>query len=68
VGRDGSCGVLVPPRDAGALAAAIGDLLDRPERRGAMGRAGRARVERKFTWAETARRTAEQYRAVIDGC
>lgn len=68
VGGDGSCGVLVPPADAGALAAAIGALLDDRQRREVMGRAGRARVQRKFTWAETARRTADEYRAVIERC
>jgi glycosyltransferase involved in cell wall biosynthesis len=68
IGRDGSCGVLVPPGDAGALAAAIGDLLDDPHRRADMGRGGRARVERNFTWAQTAQRTVEQYHAVLDTC
>ena len=68
IGSDGSCGVLVPPADAGALTTAIGGLLDDPERRVAMGRAGRARVKRKFTWRQTALRTVEEYRAVLERC
>jgi len=47
--RDGETGLLVPPRDAAALAAAIASLLDDPARRGAMGRAGRRWVEQMFS-------------------
>ncbi|HYR97039.1 MAG TPA: glycosyltransferase family 4 protein [Candidatus Binatus sp.] len=45
---DGETGLLVPPRDAGALADALVALLADPARRAAMGRAGRARVEADF--------------------
>lgn len=65
VGSDGSCGMLVPPKDAGALAAAIDQLLDQPERRDAMGRAGRERVLQHFTWRRAAERTVEVYREVL---
>ena len=40
--------MLVPVRDAGALANAIRELLDNPDRRISMGLAGRALAERKF--------------------
>jgi glycosyltransferase involved in cell wall biosynthesis len=46
---DGITGRLVPPRDPDALAAAIVEALDRPERRAAWGRAGRKRFEERFT-------------------
>lgn len=38
--------IVVPPEDAGALAAAIAHLADRPMERSAMGRLGRAYAER----------------------
>jgi glycosyltransferase involved in cell wall biosynthesis len=65
VGSDGVCGTLVPPKDAGALASAIDQLLDQPERRRAMGRAGRERVLEHFTWRRAAERTVDVYREVI---
>jgi glycosyltransferase involved in cell wall biosynthesis len=41
---DGADGVLVPPGDPRALAAAVGALLDDPERAATIGKRGRARV------------------------
>ncbi len=46
--EDGVTGLLVPVRDAGALADALQRLIENPEERGAMGRAGRALAEREF--------------------
>jgi glycosyltransferase involved in cell wall biosynthesis len=46
---DGETGVLVAPQDEPALAEAIVDLLRSPDRRAAMGLAGRARVIREFS-------------------
>ncbi|MGI9120764.1 MAG: glycosyltransferase family 4 protein [Acidimicrobiales bacterium] len=65
LGTDGRSSVLVNPADAGALAAAIGDLLGDAERRGALGRAGRRRAFERYTWRATAEATVEQYREVI---
>jgi D-inositol-3-phosphate glycosyltransferase len=62
--QDGMTGVLVPPRDPHALAAALRALLSDEARRIAMGQAARARVEREFTWAMVARRTAQLYAEV----
>lgn len=42
-------GLLVPPEDPDSLAAAIVELASDPDRRAAMGVAGRARVEQVFT-------------------
>jgi L-malate glycosyltransferase len=53
--EQGREGLLVTPREARAWAAAIGAVLDGPEGGAAMGRAGRARVEREFTFAQQAR-------------
>ena len=44
----GVTGLVVPRGDSGALANAIGSLLNDPERRRAMGQAGRARALRLF--------------------
>ena len=48
-------GVSVPPGDAAAFTAAIGALVDDPERRGALGRAGRAWVEAEASPAAVGR-------------
>jgi glycosyltransferase involved in cell wall biosynthesis len=45
---DGVTGILIPPRDSGALADAISRLLQDPEERRQMGLAGRERVCRDF--------------------
>ena len=66
VGRDGTCGLLVPPGDHVAMAKAIEDLLADPARREAMGKAARARAVDKFSWAATAAATADVYRRAIN--
>ncbi len=65
VGDDGACATLVTPGDVGELEAAIVELLDDPERREAMGRAGRQRVLEKFSWRAVASATAAAYQEVI---
>ena len=60
----GDAAVLVPPRDAGALATAIGSLLDDKSRRVELGADGRRRVLKQFTWEATASRTVEVYERV----
>ena len=45
---DGETGLLVPPRDAAALAAAVDQLLIAPERRHGMGAAAAARARARF--------------------
>jgi glycosyltransferase involved in cell wall biosynthesis len=67
VGQSGETGVLVPPDDPGALAAAIAELLDSPRDRARLGAAGRERVMRRFTWQVTAKGTAECYDALFAG-
>jgi glycosyltransferase involved in cell wall biosynthesis len=65
VGRDGTTAVLVPPADPGALAATIAELLDDPDRRAAVGEAGRRWAVERYSWTVTAAKTAELYREVI---
>jgi len=59
----GETGLLVPPEDDKALAEAIESLLDDPERRARMGRAGRERVLREFAIGPMVEKTAAIYRA-----
>ncbi|MGH7720995.1 MAG: glycosyltransferase, partial [Gemmatimonadaceae bacterium] len=58
---DGLEGLLVPTRDADALARRIEDLLRDPGRRAEMGRAGRRRVERQFSLEGQTARFVEEY-------
>lgn len=48
--RDGTTGILCPPGDAAALAAALDRLRREPEPRARLGAAGRAAVLREHTW------------------
>ena len=63
--RHGETGLLVPPGDAKALVAAIAELAGDPERRLAMGRAGRALVEERFSERHVTRETLALYRALL---
>jgi glycosyltransferase involved in cell wall biosynthesis len=65
VGPDGECADLVPPGDVGELERAIASMLDDPERRTRMGRAGRRRVLETFSWRAVAEATAAAYEEVI---
>lgn len=65
-GLHGETALLVPPADAGALAAGIKRALDDADLRARLGAAARARVLDKFTWAAMAKATVDQYRIVID--
>jgi glycosyltransferase involved in cell wall biosynthesis len=61
----GDAGVLVPPGDAAALARAVRDLLDRPDRARELGLAGLRRVRASFTWEKAAQKTVLAYREAI---
>jgi glycosyltransferase involved in cell wall biosynthesis len=54
VGTGGEAGLLVPPRDPRALAAAVEAVLGEPGRAERMGRAARARIQRVFPWRNAA--------------
>jgi phosphatidylinositol alpha-1,6-mannosyltransferase len=57
--RDGVTGSVVDPRSPSAVAAALSGLLDDPARARAMGAAGRAWVEQRWSWSTIAKTFAE---------
>jgi phosphatidyl-myo-inositol dimannoside synthase len=59
--ENGRTGVIVPERDAAALAAAIAVLARDPERRVRLGEAGRATAMAKFGWQFVAERFEAAY-------
>jgi glycosyltransferase involved in cell wall biosynthesis len=63
--RHGSDGLLVPPAAPEALADAIGHLLDEPDRRQALARAGRETVRARYDLPVVARKISEALCAVI---
>ncbi len=62
---EGETGLLVDGTDVGAVARAVASLLGDPERAAAMGKAGRARVERDHAWPDVAARLAGWLRAAV---
>jgi len=66
VGPDGLCADLVTPGDVGELETALARLLDDPDRRERMGRAGRRRALAEFSWRAVAEATAGAYRRAIE--
>jgi glycosyltransferase involved in cell wall biosynthesis len=63
----GENGLLVPPRDAAALAAAIRLLIEDPGVRRRMGSAGRMRAEREFGVEQVVQRHLEIYDELLGG-
>lgn len=61
---DGETGILVGGADVDELGAAIRDLAESPDRRLVMGRTGRARVCRDFTWTRAAQQVESLHAAV----
>jgi glycosyltransferase involved in cell wall biosynthesis len=62
---DGVTGLLVPPRDPVALAAALQALRDDPARRRRLGRAARHRAELRYGWPAVGRATLAAYRTIV---
>lgn len=62
---DGETGVLVDGTDVDAVADAVAGLLADPARAESLGRAGRERVERHYTWPRAAAELAGWLRAAV---
>ena len=63
--EDGATGVLVPPDDEEALAAALLRLLRDPGQAAAMGRRAAARVRERFDWSRVAAVMLDRYAALL---
>jgi glycosyltransferase involved in cell wall biosynthesis len=59
-------GVLVPTRNASAIASAVAQLLDEPVTREQLAKAGRARILEKFCWNVCAEQMTSYYREVLN--
>jgi glycosyltransferase involved in cell wall biosynthesis len=64
---DGETGLLVPPRNPEALVQAMLRMVENPTRARAMARAGRKRVEARFSAATKVQRTEALYRRLLAG-
>jgi glycosyltransferase involved in cell wall biosynthesis len=62
---DGKTGLVVPPKDAEALAGAIQKLLGNKALRDKMGRAGRQRIEENFTAEDMVNQMTDLYERVL---
>src|SRR5438105_3672119 len=63
--EDGVSGLLVPPGDAAALAAALERLARAPDLAAGLGGAGQERLRERFSWEAIMRRWAEVYAAAV---
>jgi glycosyltransferase involved in cell wall biosynthesis len=63
---DGETGLLVPPRDPGALAGALLRVLENPTWALTMARAGRKRVDAHFSLRAKLDATEALYRRLVD--
>ena len=63
--RDGVNGIIIPPNDPDALAAAIGRLYRDRDLGARLGAAGRTRVVENFTWEHFRARLLEAYRVAM---
>ena len=63
--EDGAEGYLVPPKDAAALAEALGKLAADPKLRREMGQRGQTKAA-KYDWAKVSEQVVEIYRQAIE--
>ncbi|MGB3496176.1 MAG: glycosyltransferase family 1 protein [Elainellaceae cyanobacterium] len=64
--ESGKTGLLAPPRDEAAFAAAIDQILANPEWRNQLGQAARKRVEARFSWHGVATQLDDLYSELIE--
>lgn len=64
--QHGETGMLIPPEDPAALAAAVNYLLRHPREMKQMGIEGRKRTREHFTWAKVAERVLASYTGSVN--
>jgi glycosyltransferase involved in cell wall biosynthesis len=65
--EEGRTGFVVPPKDAGALADRLVEILTRPDRGRSMGDEARRLSETRYSWSAVAGRTLALYRELVEG-
>ena len=61
----GDAGIIAPHSNPPALAQAIADLLNNPDKRDALSVKGRKHILENFTWSRCAQEVVDMYRATI---
>ncbi len=65
--EEGGCAVLVPPGRSSELAAAVEDILDKPERAREIGERNRQLFESRFTIQKSTGKMVELYKMLLQG-
>jgi glycosyltransferase involved in cell wall biosynthesis len=62
----GGCGIIVPVRDPEAIARAIEELINNPDKRSELSKRGRERILKYFSWKVAAHEMVDLYHEVLE--
>ena len=62
----GDAGIIVPKGNSQAIAEAVEQLLNNPQEREALGKAGRERIQKTFCWQVAATQMTDYYQKVLE--
>jgi glycosyltransferase involved in cell wall biosynthesis len=62
----GDCGIIVPVRDPEAIAQAIEELINNPDKRSELSKRGRERILKYFSWKVAAHEMVDLYHEVLE--
>jgi len=60
------CGIMVPPREPGALADAIYQIISNPDLARRLGDLGREKIVSQYSWDDTVEKTIILYEDVVN--